>query len=256
MNTKRQNITGSLMIAAGLFLVLCLRIYGIYNSPVKTLSSRSENFLLGLLAAGIVINLVIALITLLGGGSGSAEDYGTRKRKSLTLWMVAVAVACAYFAIMVMDRTNQGEIVGSESVPFSASELSMYTDADESVITRMEQTAPLAGYLYVFEKVAEGEDTLLTYQVVTSPQDFLLDLCFDRMLKSGNVKTPTSVRHYVEEEDASRWNSDTVYRLDSTATDIYQYLIRYPDRVVEIYFNEQPTDEDIETAVNALTKGS
>ena len=82
-------------------------------------------------------------------------------------------------------------------------------------------------------------------------------MCKNQLLKerdeSGDDRVPEGYKRVYEERDPEIWSADEAYELTAQDTgSVNRYLLCYPDRIVEIWFSWELTEEQMRTAGGRL----
>ena len=219
---------------------------------------------------GIAISAYMLVLFFL---AGSVKSFFRRRKASpglnrtLTL-LVLFAVSFAFMALLTSAAVQTARNTGSqgaggqaEELPLTAADL-MEVPSDGYLYQTRESRSPLLEQLELSqtpEFVAEDAQAYpaLEYRITLVKAPFLYGMCKNQLLKerdeSGDDRVPEGYKRVYEERDPEIWSADEAYELTAQDTGaVNRYLLCYPDRIVEIWFSWELTEEQMRTAGEQL----
>lgn len=210
------------MMMAGMLTIIFL-VNGIKQWLKKAKASRGLNKFLTLLACFLLPTIIISIIIYAG------------------------------IAIARSDFMNQ-KLVANDTVPLSVADF-MEVKKDQYVVTNDQHHTFLLGQMNVdafphwdLENRQDFPD--LRYDITIVKVPFLYDWCKDQMYRdldeTDDTGIPAGHRLVYVEQDSAPWGANEVYRLyQEEGWYMDWYLLCYEDRIVEIRFDWEPTEEQM-----------
>lgn len=150
-----------------------------------------------------------------------------------------------------------GEIYHDE-LPLSVENL-MELDYDGYSYQRIMAESPLLARLTAVQRPRiNAPDSVpeLCYTVTKIKFSPLYELCLNSVLRKYSAKAqaaaPEEFRNTWVEQDATPWNAQVVYQRYTGNKARVDYLVGWPDRIVELYFDWTPTQEQIAIVAQKL----
>lgn len=174
-------------------------------------------------------------------GANRAVTYGLCVVLPL-LVVVLVTVALLRTGARGWDSSRDDDL------PLTVSDL---TEVDSEYAQSHEVLqSPLLVRCQVYQYARHREDMVdmpeIRYQIVVVKAPFLYGLCRDDLLGGGNNGVPEGWREYYAPVDPAPWGAAEAYRHFYRNTGAQnEYLLCYPDRIVEIDFDWEPTPEQM-----------
>lgn len=192
---------------------------------------------------------------------------------------VTIFSACALSFLLLAAVTfgiSQGAVHGTFGLEFRIEEqagnrlpllIGDLQNVDDTDYTREydAQQSLLLGQMSVrqypkLETAREDEALQIDYTVTTIKQPFLYGFCRRSLLRKysrlEDESTPGKRKDGYQKQDASQWGAQEAYRLKRKGADFAyeQYLLCYPDRIVEASFTWELTDAQKAVAGERLEK--
>ena len=149
-----------------------------------------------------------------------------------------------------MDKYYSRKAAEEKALPLTIGDLTEYSDEDYST-SKSENTLDQRTYTDytqkagLFAQLEEGQPEELSYTVSTGTPD-VIDAYIQKTV-------PTLGGQEAETFDASSWRAEEGYR--AVAKDgHHHYLLKWGTRAIELEFGWEPTEEQLDTAVNELLK--